>query len=277
MQPQFDNRVISSFLLMLDHEIQKRGQAYANQSSLFYPVRNPVSNSYAYAAPFKQLSNDTSVTGATIMSGIYLNNHFVIVGQSGLQAINHYKGTVYFNSALPTNTVISGSYATKEFNVELVDQPEWKLLFETQYISSNMFNQALSGLPLDTKTTPSIFIRTKVQGNKPFSLGGMDDKTLHIRAIVVVDNEFQRLGVCDILKNLNYRPLPIVNSTPFDSLGNMTGVNYNYEQLSFDSSVQPWILGVKVIDIPQEKNFQNINRNMAMVDFDISAILRHTY
>lgn len=277
MQVQFDNRLISSFLLMIDHEVQKRGAAYYNYSGLFYPAKNSTNNIYTYTSPFKQLSNDTSVTGANIISGVYVNGTFVTVGQSGLRSINHYQGAVNFNSQLPASTAVSGRYAVKEFNVELVDQQEWKLLFDTKFISNNQYNQVLSGLALDTKITPAIFIRSKVQENKPFSIGGLEDNIVKLRAVVIAENEFQKVAVCSILKNLNYRPVNIVNSTPFDALGNMTGINYNYEQLSFDTSYHTWILGVKYVDVPQVGQFKDILRNMAIIDFDISTIIRHSY
>ena len=109
---------MSSFLLFLDHEILKKGSGFKNTSSLLYPTINKYAGMTTYSTPFKQLVNDTSIPGANVMTGVYLNNTFVPVGQSGLMAINHYKGTVEFSSPLPASTVVSGNYAVKDINIE---------------------------------------------------------------------------------------------------------------------------------------------------------------
>jgi hypothetical protein len=226
IQPGFDNQLISSFLLMLDYKILSRGQAYTNFSSEFFPIVSYDNNLYAYACPFKSLCNDSSISGANIISGVYLNGNYIGIGQSGLQYINHYQGVVYFNNQLPSNTVISGNYAVKDFTLELSDQPEYKLLFETKYTTNGKFAQTAAGIPLDEKTSPIIFLRVKIDDDKPFALGGYEDKTKIIRAIVIADSEYQRTAVCNILKDLCYSPFNITTQLPFDFNGNYTGISY---------------------------------------------------
>lgn len=274
MNSQLDTRIISNFLLYLDHVIQSEGQAYQNVVARFYPVASPIVGSYVFSSPIKPFCNDTSVSGANILSGLYLGNQYVSIGQSGLKAINHYQGTVYFTGINPSGSTISGSAALKEINIKLTDQPDWKLLFETQYVTNNTNPVSPStGLPLDAETTPIVFIRHKAQENRPFGFARLDNQTINIRAIAVCDNEFQKLNVTTILKNLNLRPIPMVTPS-FDFLGNMTGVNFDYDTAPQDNSVTPIILGVKVIDIPQQGEFRNVVRNMAIVDFEISTIAR---
>ncbi len=277
MNPQFDNKLMSSFLLLLDHRIQDKGSAFTNYSSQLFPVTSYVNGKYAYASPFKQLCNDTSISGANVMSGVYLNGHYVSIGQSGLSAINHYQGAVYFNNVLPSNTIVSGNYAIKDFSIELTDQPEYKLLFQTKYLASNKYNQTLSGLDLDTKTSPIIFLRTKSDDNVPFALGGIENKTKVVRAIVIADTEYQRTAVCNILKDMTFSPFFLTNTLPFDAMGNMTGINYNFNSLIRDSGYFPWIMRVKVIDVPTVADFATMPKNMSMVDFNLNTLALHTY
>lgn len=277
IQPQYDNKLLSSFLLLIDHKVQEKGLAYTNRSSLLYPVASSYYGKYAYATPYKQLCNDVSISGANILSGVYLNGNYISIGQSGLSAINHYQGAVYFNNPLPTNSVVSGNYAVKEFSVELTDQPEYKLLFETKYYPYNQYNQTLSGLAIDERTSPIIMIRTKHDDDVPFALGGIENKKKTIRAIVVADNEYQRTAVCNILKNMMYSPFYLTNTLPFDGMGNMTGINYNFNTLLQDTSMNPWIMKVKVVDVPRAKDFKDIPRNVCFVDFNIQTIAQHTY
>ena len=275
MKVSFDVNLLSSFLLYVDHRLQSYGEAFTNYSGLLYPVQTKIAGKSAYSTPFRQLVNDTSISGANVMSGVYLNGNFVGVGQSGLHAINHDLGTVYFNAALPANTSISGRYAIKEFSIEYTNKLEYKLLFDTKYVTNSQFNQTLSGLASDIKTTPAIFLRPKVTENAGFSFGGLDDNNFKIRAILIADNEFQRVAACNVLKNMNLRTFNVASSTPFDYLGNYTGLNYNYNNLNFISGYEPLITEIKVIDVPLRGDFQDIGKNIAMVDFTVSTIMRH--
>ena len=275
MIAQLDSKIISSLLLLLDNEIQSKGRAFQNVTTQFYPTTSPYANTYVYTSPYKPLCNDVSISGANILSGVYLNNTLVQVGQSGLKAINHYKGALYFTGTNPSSVVISGQAAIKEINVKLTNKQDWKLLFETVYVPNGKNPiSSTTGLALDTETTPVVFLRHKGQENKPFGFSRLDNQSISMRAIIITDNEFQKIGVTTILKNLNYRTVPIATSTPFDSMGNMTGTNYDYSQLSFDSSYTPIILSVKVIDLPQQGDYKNVERNMAIADLEISTISR---
>ena len=277
MLAQLDTKIISSFLLYIDHAICSQS-GYKNVVSNFYPTTSPYSGTYVYSSPYKPLCNDVSIAGANIMSGVWLNNNFVTVGQSGLASINHYKGAVYFTgAALPKGISISGSVAIKEISVKITDQTDWKLLFENQYVSNvNLTYQFpfATGLPLDSETCPIVFIRYKGQENKPFGFSRLDNQTIYLRTIVITDSEFQKIAVTSILKNLNYRTIPIALSVPMSTVGDMTGVNYDYTKLSFDPAFTPIVLSVKAIDVPQQGEYRDIIRNMAIVDFELSTICR---
>jgi hypothetical protein len=276
MRVQFDNKLISSFAQYLDHYVQEQGVAYSNHSGLLYRINSRDDGLYAYATPFKQLVRDTAISGANVMSGVYLNGNFVTIGQSGLSRINHDEGTVYFTGQLPANTVISGNYAIKDFNVDITENAEYKLLTMTKYVTNSKFNQVLSGLPSDTRTTPAIFLKAKDTDNKPFALGGIDDNAYRIRAIVITDNEFQRIAVCNIMKNLRYKVFSVVDSTPMDYLGNFTGLNYNYDNLNFNTGYSCLVMEAKARNIPMEGDFADLGRSVAEVDFTISTLMRHS-
>jgi hypothetical protein len=274
MKKQLDHRILSSFLLYIDHELQSKGEGHKNLTAQFTPAYTDSTNRYVYTTSYRPLVNDTSISGANVLSGVYLNNTLVSIGQSGLTGINHYKGALYFTGQLPANTRVSGAAARKEFTVRLTNKQEWKVLFDTYLDTDNIHPVSATGVPLDTETTPIVFLHARNQDNKPFAFSRLDNQCITVRAIVVADNEFQRIGATSILKNLNYRTVPLVNSTPFDSQGMMTGINYNYTGLSFDNSFTPIILGVKSIDLPQAGDYKFVERTMALVDFEISTIAR---
>jgi hypothetical protein len=276
MIPQIDNQIISSFMLFLDHEIQRQGLAYSNKNGLFYPANSNTYGLNAYSCPYKQLCNDTSISGANVISGVYINGSYTPVGTNGLYAINHYEGSIYFSSPPAANAVISGNFAVKDFAVYLSDQPDYKIIFQSKYQSNPKYGETPSGIPLDVKVAPGIFLVPKNQENRAFAFAGLDDNYNRVRAIVVADSVYQRMAVSNILKNFRLKNLNLVLSTPFDYLGNITGQNsYNYTGLSFASNYFPLIMTAKVVEIPQQAEYLDINKQFSMVDFEISTWAGH--
>jgi hypothetical protein len=271
MLPQLDNKIVSSFMLFIDHEVQRQGIAFSNKSGLFYPDKSDINGIYTYSCSYKQLCNDVSISGANVMSGVYLNNSYVGVGQSGLVSINHYDGSVNFNSPLPTNTKISGNFGVKEFSIYLSDQPDYKVVLDNKFHSNPKYSQQATGIRQDVKSMPAIILVPKMQETRPFSFAGIDDNFMRIRGVVICENLYQKVAVCGILKNFRLRNLKLVQSTPFDYLGNMTGLNYDYNTLLADTTYSPYIMSAKSMSIPEGDGFTSSTRQIAMVDFDISA------
>ena len=52
MKTQFENRVMSSLLLFVDHVLLKHGDAYTNYDSFFEETTQNFANFYSYGAPF---------------------------------------------------------------------------------------------------------------------------------------------------------------------------------------------------------------------------------
>ncbi len=271
MQAQFDNRIMSSLQLFVDHEIQEKGQAYKNKSSFFYPTKSIYFGLYAYSCPFKQLCNDTSISGANIISGVYLDGNYISVGESGLHSINHYDGTVYFTGQIDGENRISGDYAVKEVNVKMTDKTEGALIYDTKYLLYDKYNQTLSGLGPDTQTFPIVYLKDKGGQNKPFCLGGIDDNQLMVRAVIIADSSYLLTATANILKNLNYKTIPIYSSLPFGGRGEYTGQAYNYTGLPvMDENVL--ITESKVVNVTSNGNFKDFKYNAAFVDLSISRL-----
>jgi hypothetical protein len=270
-----DVKLMSSFMLFLDHVVMEKGRAFTNYSGSLYRVNSPYQGLYAYASPFKHLGYDASISNMNVMSGIYLNNTLVGIGTSGLHSINYNEGTAYFSSAIANGTSISGRYSVKDFGIKITDQPESKLLLETKYVLNSKYNQTLSGLPLDVTTAPIIFLKYKTSENKPFAFGGIDDNSIKIRAIAVCDNEFQKIALGNIFKNLNWSGFNLLNSTPLDWRGSYTGSVYNYNTLSYDSTYVPFVREVRVFDVPAVGEYENLPRFALLADFEIFCAMRH--
>ena len=61
MQAQYDNIVMSSALLWLDHTILNKGAAFTNTSSFFYDVNSLYNGYNTYGSPFRQFVADESI------------------------------------------------------------------------------------------------------------------------------------------------------------------------------------------------------------------------
>lgn len=274
MTPQLDNFLCSSLLLFIQHEVLRQGWAYSNQSSLFYPDTNEIQGLYTYTSPYRPLVNDVSISGANVMSGVFVNGNFTTIGSSGLYCINHSQGSVTFTA--PVNGTISGNFAVAEYNSWISDSSDYHTIFTTKYSSNPQYAEVATGLQVEEKTFPAIILVPKVQELLPLCFGGLDNNSLRVRCIVITDSAFSRVAVMNILKNLKLKQLPLVLSTPFDYLGNATGTQpYNYTGLPFNTSQVPLIMSAKAAQIPESDSFLDATKQFGMVDMEISTFTSH--
>jgi hypothetical protein len=273
MKVQLDNLLMSSMLMWMDHAILKKGEAYKNFSSQFYPVSNIYNGFYTYGLPFKQVVCDSSINGANILSGVYVNNNFKTIGQSNLTGISPQNGQVYFISGQGTNP-ISGNYAVKDFNLYLTNQPEEEILFESQYQARPKTTQTPTGLAIEAITYPCIFLKNNGGINQPFAFGGQDNTQILVRAVAMADNMFNLDALCSILKDTARDYVPLINS-PFNNFGGLDNGYYNYDTLT--QNIDVGANGFYISEVNVSKIFANLNaRNNqvfpAFIDFTLNNI-----
>jgi len=232
MKPQFENILMSSMILWFDHILIKKGEAFSNHISEFYPITNIYNGYYSYGAPFRNLIRDESITGANIISGVYINDVFIKTGQSGLLAINADQGQLYFDTDQSSQT-ISGKYAVKDYGIYLTNENEEKILFETKFNLNPKTIENPTGLPISTQTYPAIYLKNNGGNNEPLAFGGLDSTNISVRAIVISDSIFSMDAVTSIFKDMVRTYIPIIqpNEMPFNSLNGLK-FNYNYDLLT---------------------------------------------
>ena len=178
MKSQYENRVLSSFMLWFDHTLLDKGEAFTNHNSKYYPVDGTYFGYTAYGAPFKQFVTDSSIDNATVASGDYVSgtsiSDFKFTGDYPLADINFDQGQVYFNGTIADDAVISGSYAIKDFNVYLTSKAEQELLFEDAIKLRPSTTQTETALASNVATF-QLFL-SKIMGEK-MSLGLLAAKT----------------------------------------------------------------------------------------------------
>ena len=274
MKAQLDNVLMSSMIMWMDNTILKRGEAFQNYNSQFYPITNIYNGFYSYGLPFKQVVSDSSVSGANLLSGVYVNNSFITVGQSGLTGINPFQGQVYFTGNQAGKT-LSGTYAVKDFNIYLTNQPEEELLFETEYKIRPKTTQNPTGLAIESITYPCIFLKNNGGTNEPFALGGQDQTMMEVRAVVLADNMFNLDAVCSLLKDTARKYVPLINNSPFNAFGALNSGYFNYNSLTSGIDLSNdafYITEVNISKIFANLNTKNNQVFPAFVDFTLSNI-----
>jgi hypothetical protein len=275
MKIQYENRVMSSLLLYMDHYICKNGEAFSNKSSFFYPTEQTYTNLFNYSSPFKQFISDDSVPNATVMKTAYVNSggyKEFAVGTSGLSAIDHNNGLVQMSVGVAGNNPISGNYSIKDFNIYLTNKPEEQILFETKYHLRPDIPEDVTGLPPDTQTFPAIFVKSVNGENTPGYYGGTDLTNVGVRAIVLADSAYDLDAVCSILKDRNKTEIKLIEELlPFNAIGAYTGGSYNYTGLAASASSGIFIDRVSISkNVGGDYNSLNPNVYPAFVDFELN-------
>lgn len=276
MKIQYDNRVMSSLLLYIDHYVCQNGEAFTNTNSYFYPTNQTYNNLFNYAAPYKQLVVDESVDNATIMKNVYIESggsfELFNVGQSGFNAIDHNDGIVQTTIQITGVNRISGNFAVKDFNIYLTNKAEEQILFETKYKLKPKVTQNLSGLAPDTETYPAIFVKNVSSQNTPGYYGGTDLSNVGVRAVVLADSAYSLDAVCSLLADRNKTMVKLIEEKlPFNAVGAYTGQSYNYTGLAASVSSGIFIENVSVSkNVAGDYSALNPNIYTAFVDFELN-------
>jgi len=239
MKPQYDNQVMSSFLLWFDNKLLAKGEGFTNYSGQFYDMTDKwnFGEGYnVYNAPFKQFVYDTSITGATVMTGVIVTDSVDGTVTYNLDspevfAINPTEGQVILktNEFAGTITSVSGVYAIKEISVKLTSEPEEKLLFETDFKVKPKVSQTINtGLFEDQQSYPVIFLKHNGSVNMPAAFGGQEFTQIDIRAIVLTDSQFTLDAICSIFRDRGNDSFYLfdANEFPFNYVG-----SYNNDQV----------------------------------------------
>ena len=281
MKAQYENKVVSSFLLWFDHTLLDKGEAFTNFGSRFFDVATSYYNYETFGAPYKQFVSDSSIANADVISGLYVSgdtaSHFREVGIGGLEDINFNEGHAYFDHDVIADQ-ISGNYAVKEFNVYLTNKIEQDILFESKISLRNKTSQTVTGLAPNISTYPAVFIKNNGGSNTEFSFGGEEMTRNEIRAIVLADSNFSLDAVCSIFKDTVRENIKLIEESdyPFNALGGLkNGAPYNYNNLISTIAEEVYIDEVDVTkyDVGYMDGLTNANPEVhsAIIDFELNA------
>jgi hypothetical protein len=234
MVPQLENYVMSSFLLYLTNKVQSKGQAFYNYSGKIYPI-SPIYNGITtYSAPIAPLVYDTSIVGATICTGVFINGNPTNIGQGNLTGIDYQKAQFHFTS--PPNGTVTINSSISELNIVTPKIPHIQVLFDTKLepIRDVMNSVITSGLQNNQLTFPAIYVVRQGGTEKPHYLGGIRESNTSINCMIFADSLFQADCLAGILKSSKYDYIPLIgdNDIPFNNMGGFrNNIPFNYTGL----------------------------------------------
>ena len=230
MKEQFQHKLTTSFFLWFDNFLLKKGEAYTNRTGEFFYYDDPrLDSTYvAYGSPFKQWVTDSSITGATIPSGVYVNGTFS-ARNSGV--VLDYENGRALVSGSNIGASITGEFSVKDFNTYITNDTEEDLIVENKY----MVNSRLPSGPYNyiepyDDVVPAIFLSTSDSVNKPFAFGGEQETSVQVKAVILAEDTYQLDGVLSIFMDSIdevITPIPMTGY-PTTELGDLKNDSYSY-------------------------------------------------
>ena len=279
MIEQFQHKLTTSFSLWFDNFLLKKGEAYSNTTGDFFYYEDPrLDSTYtSYGSPYKQWVTDSSITGATVPSGVFIGGSFS--GRTDGVVLDFDNGRALISGGA-NDLAITGEFSVKDFSVYLTNDTEDDLIIENKYvINSRLPSGPLTYIEPYDDVVPAIFLSTATAENKPFAFGGLEDTVVQAKAVVLADDPYQLDGVLSIFMdsvNEVFWPIPMTGY-PSTELGDLKNNSY-----SFTATESGYTEGVSFfVDKVKTSKLSDRTRNVlanelyvGFIDFDIQ---QHRY
>lgn len=281
MTPTFAHNVNSSFFLWFDNFLMRKGEAYKTYTTRLYNYTDDrLGNAkVVYGSPFKQWVYDKSITGATIPTGFLINGINTPTGTSGM-FIDFDNGRIIFDSGVSKTLNITGTYSVKELNTYVTDQTEDNLIIEGKYVTNSRFTISEDYVKPYNPVTPCVFISMEGTHNEAFALGGQDETTTRMKAVIFAENIYQLDGTLSLFAdayNTCFNVIPM-GQYPLAEFSNLkTGLypsGYNYPNLAKNyTNDKCYIYHVNTSKI-RDNVLKELNPilHIGFIDFDIGTI-----
>jgi len=235
--PQFIHKFTNSFMLWADNVLLQRGGAFTvtGGSLTHYEDSQLPDHLRAWGSPFKEWVADSSVSGAVVPSGFYIDGSFQAPSGDYFN-IDFQNGRVLTSGLNPSHH-ITGSYSVKDFNIYITNQDEESLIVEVCQNSNNEYNTigtdiSTPYLPPYAQKIPAIFVNVQSQKNEPLALGGTDSSTIRANMVVFAKDPYQLDGVLGLFADTSdevFKELPL-EASPLNEWGGLKNNRYSYAE-----------------------------------------------
>lgn len=276
MKPQYQHELMTSFMLWFDHELLQKGEAYSNQTGfLYYDDDSRLPSPYkAYASPYKQWVNDSSISGdtnpviPTSFNGYDRTDNIIFDFENGR--------IIETGGAFGTDEVLSGTFAVKDFNIYLTNETEEDLILENKFEVNSRYLMNPSAVKPYDQMVPAIFLNCEFMRNEGFAFGGEDRTTNMIKAVVLAENSYQLDGALSIFADSVRKVIPKIpfSKHPSTEYNDIKNGSYNYVTLSntYLNSNPYYIEDVTVSKISQKAQSKiPSDLQIGFIDFEIST------
>jgi hypothetical protein len=279
MKEQFQHKLTTSFFLWFDNFLLTKGEAFSNKTGdFFYYSDDRLDATYkAYGSPYKQWVTDSSITGATVPSGVYIGGNFS--GRDDGVVLDFDNGRALVSGS-STDLTITGSFAVKDFNVYMTNDTEEDLVVENKYtVNSRLPSGPYTYISPYDDVVPAVFIASSDSTNSPFAFGGMQDTKVTMKAVVLAEDPYQLDGVLSIFMDSTeecINPIPMTGY-PTTELGDLKNNTYNYvnKRNEYSDEIKFYINGVTTSRL-SDRDRKSLAHDLyvGFIDFDVQ---QHRY
>jgi hypothetical protein len=207
-----------------------KGEAYTNKTGKLYYYSDPrISSSYkAFGSPHKQWVFDSSITGATIPSGVHVSG--VFKGRNNGVVLDFINGRALV-SGVTTGVNVTGSYSVKDFNIYLSNENEDDLILENNIEANSKFAQTGTYISPYDESFPAIYILSDGNKNTPFAFGGEDETRSLMRGVVFAESSYQLDGVLSLFSDTSQKVFKLKDfkDFPITEYGDVKSGSYSFD------------------------------------------------
>ncbi len=255
MNPTYDTNLQASAICWVNNVLESRGGAYYTVGETFNSASTDFQGYHAFLPSKAQMVYDSSINGAIIPTGVYVNGVMNARGVNGL-SIDFQRNQYLFTSNI-TSTV-SGSYSAREVNTYFTHDNIEQLLFENQNFVNpkNLPNFVRNNI--DASIVPAIYVQTAPGFNEFICLDGLASTKAEIKLIFISNNNFIFQNVNSLFRDEKGKYFPLLSAAdfPFNYLGDLKNGTWNYNNLK--AAAQPnsliYIEDVKISTFNTETN-----------------------
>jgi len=274
MKEQFQHKLTTSFFLWFDNFLLNKGEAFSNKTGEFFYYDDPrIDSDYkAYGSPYKQWVTDSSITGATMPTGVYVGGNFS--GRNDTVVLDFENGRALLGGN-NTGLAVTGEFAVKDFNVYITNDTEEDLVVENKYVvNSRLPSGPYTYIQPYDDVVPAVFISSSDASNTPFALGGMQDTKVNMKAVILAEDTYQLDGVLSIFMDSIdecITPIPMTGY-PITELGDLKDNSYNYTSVKdgYSGETKFYINGVTTSKLT-DRDRKSLAHDLyiGFIDFDV--------
>jgi hypothetical protein len=274
MKEQFQHKLTTSFFIGFDNFLLNKGEAFSNKTGEFFYYDDPrIDSDYkAYGSPYKQWVTDSSITGATMPTGVYVGGSFS--GRNDTVVLDFENGRALLGGN-NTGLAVTGEFAVKDFNVYMTNDTEEDLVVENKYVvNSRLPSGPYTYIQPYDDVVPAVFISSSDASNTPFALGGLQDTKVNMKAVILAEDTYQLDGVLSIFMDSIdecITPIPMTGY-PITELGDLKDNSYNYTSVKdgYSGETKFYINGVTTSKLT-DRDRKSLAHDLyiGFIDFDV--------